>query len=447
MGYYLTITDDGNGTPSGGNDYYDVAAEVWIDGFPFEGYLFSHWSGDTQYLTLPVDISYNSVVMPEADIALQANFGAAITLTLTDATIDGNGASGEFLAGTEVPITAAKEGYTFDHWSGDTDYLGSSTTTNPNTALMNNLDGVLLVANYTPNDYTLTLTDGTIDGNGTYGDYNITDTVDIAADAPDEGYEFDCWTGDTQYLDDANSATATVTMLAASVSLTATYELITYALTVTDGTGGGDFAPGATPAISATVSEGHRFAVWTGDTDYVDDPDSAETFVTMPAQAVAVTATFTDIFDLTVTNGDGDGQYAEGETPAITADSPAEGYRFKEWTGDTDYVADVNSSSTTVTMPAQAVGVEATYEPIPTHDLTVVNGSGSGTFYEGQTVDIVADAPPEGQVFREWTGDTEGVANVKAASTTFTMGTSAATVTAGYAARPRGGRLALLDAN
>jgi hypothetical protein len=39
------------------------------------------------------------------------------------------------------------------------------------------------------------------------------------------------------------------------------------------------------------------------------------------------------------------------------------------------------------------------------------------------------------------------VANVTMASTTFTMGTSTATVTATYVAQPRGGRLALLDAN
>ncbi|WP_239470274.1 CARDB domain-containing protein [Archangium violaceum] len=69
-----------------------------------------------------------------------------------------------------------------------------------------------------------------------------------------------------------------------------------------------------------------------------------------------------------------------------------------------------------------------------TYALTVNNGTGSGSYAAGTVVSITANAPPSGQVFSSWSG---GVAssfgNIYAASTTYTMGSAAATVTATYA--------------
>ena len=64
---------------------------------------------------------------------------------------------------------------------------------------------------------------------------------------------------------------------------------------------------------------------------------------------------------LTVNSGTGDGNYAQGAVVNIAADAPPQGYAFDEWTGGVAYVADVNSANTTVTMPAAAVTVTATY--------------------------------------------------------------------------------------
>ncbi|MCW3097155.1 MAG: hypothetical protein JWL77_2773 [Chthonomonadaceae bacterium] len=69
-----------------------------------------------------------------------------------------------------------------------------------------------------------------------------------------------------------------------------------------------------------------------------------------------------------------------------------------------------------------------------THVLTVVNGSGSGTYAPGTVVTITANAPPAGQSFAMWTGAT--VANATASSTTLTMPSTDATVTATYTGPP-----------
>ena len=54
-------------------------------------------------------------------------------------------------------------------------------------------------------------------------------------------------------------------------------------------------------------------------------------------------------------------------------------------------------------------------------------------YFENEVADIAADDPQEGYVFDRWTGDTGGIADVYDATTTFTMGTTDATITATHA--------------
>ncbi len=70
------------------------------------------------------------------------------------------------------------------------------------------------------------------------------------------------------------------------------------------------------------------------------------------------------LWTLTVTNGSGDGDYAESDVVPISADAPPAGKQFDQWTGDVAAVADVNAPSTTVTMPAANVTVTAVYQSI-----------------------------------------------------------------------------------
>ncbi len=66
------------------------------------------------------------------------------------------------------------------------------------------------------------------------------------------------------------------------------------------------------------------------------------------------------------------------------------------------------------------------------YTFTVNNGTGGGVYPNGTIVNISANAPGQDQVFDQWTGSTQYVANAFSATTTFTIPSFDATVTATY---------------
>ncbi len=72
-------------------------------------------------------------------------------------------------------------------------------------------------------------------------------------------------------------------------------------------TGGGNFQEGEQVNIIATPNTGWEFVDWTGDTDHVENPDSANTTVTMPAYDISLVANFEEkiIYGDGVTDIDG----------------------------------------------------------------------------------------------------------------------------------------------
>ena len=58
-------------------------------------------------------------------------------------------------------------------------------------------------------------------------------------------------------------------------------------------------------------------------------------------------------------------QLKQGSIRTIIADTPASGYVFDQWTGDTAYLDDPMASTAIVTMPAGDVSVTASYTLIP----------------------------------------------------------------------------------
>ena len=130
-------------------------------------------------------------------------------------------------------------------------------------------------------------------------------------------------------------------------------------------------------------------------------------------------------YTVTVHNGSGSRDYAEGESVTITADEPAYDKLFKEWTG-TDGLAFTTGSASTATaiftMPGHDVTVTATYDT--GYTLTVRNGTGTGKYAAGAKLTITANNPPDGQRFKEWSGLTSSwiISGSKTTPTvTFTM--------------------------
>ena len=71
---------------------------------------------------------------------------------------------------------------------------------------------------------------------------------------------------------------------------------------------------------------------------------------------------------------------------------------------------------------------------LPTHALTVINGSGGGNYPTGTQVPVSAETPPAGQEFARWTDDYVILANFLNSTTTATMPSVDATITATYRA-------------
>ncbi len=410
IGTEWTWDDQTFGTVSSTGEH---TVSIWMreDGIVIDKIVLTTNSGYTPSGTGPAESS-------------QGGGGPALyNLTVTNGSPDGN-----YPETTTVYLVADAPGdpnETFDAWTGDVTNVAD--VNEPNTTISMPGSSATVTATYSSGTtYTLTVNSGTGDGN-----YAESTVVAISADEPNSGWSFDEWTGDTGYVDYPNNADANVAMPASAVTVTATFseDVVTYTLTVNSGTGDGDYAESTVVGISAdAASPNQAFDAWTGDTGYVDYVNNADANVTMPASAVTVTATYENLYVLTVTDGTGDGEYAEDDVVAISAVDPGTSGTFDAWTGDTAYVDDVDDADTNVVMPASAVTVNATF----TYTLAVTSGTGDGEYSPSTVVQISADAPGAGERFDEWTGDTGYVQDVDAADSNVTMPTADVSVTATY---------------
>lgn len=89
----------------------------------------------------------------------------------------------------------------------------------------------------------------------------------------------------------------------------------------------------------------------------------------------------------------------------IQADTAQPGFGFFSWIGDTSWLENPKAPLTKVNMPLADVSIQAQFAALPTYQLTVNNGSGSGKYLAGTPVLVKADAPSTGFKFDRWTGD------------------------------------------
>lgn len=170
----------------------------------------------------------------------------------------------------------------------------------------------------------------------------------------------------TSNFDPSITGTATVTVTDAPVAK--------YLLTVTNGTGSGEYTENAIVLITAgTTPAGKVFDKWTtSDGGSFADENAATTAFTMPGHAVTVEATYKNDpgnpqpakYTVTV-NGSyasttGAGSYEAGTTVNIYAGSRSK-YTFDGWTSGDVTIADADSKNASFIMPANAVTVTANW--------------------------------------------------------------------------------------
>jgi len=130
-----------------------------------------------------------------------------------------------------------------------------------------------------------------------------------------------------------------------------------------------------------------------------------------------------------VAPGNGTFLHAEGDVVDLIA-VPDPGYRFVNWTGDVDTVADVEAADTRVIIRGSST-ITANFEEVPPdlYSLTVtstaggsVTAPGEGTFeYDPGTVIGLVATPNDGYEFINWSGDVSSVADADSASTTINL--------------------------
>lgn len=293
-----------------------------------------------------------------------------------------------------------------------------------------------------------------IDGNTKTYTKQIGEVFEIKASPAPAGYEFYKWDGDTQYIgyyqgqhETKYMSTIHLSMPSDNVILRMLYKpqgavIISHVILhngkirlgeypsytyVTEG----EFTEDTVLTIVAdpVVQEHWLFSKWGGDIDSiatVTDIYATTTTITVPNYDVELTREIMEHakYTLALTNGEVAGSYYAGDLVSVYY-SPPNGnprYVFSQWTGDISKVtlqgggafdptyAGTPNNPQVIVMPEDDVSLVAEYT-VQTHTLTVINGTGSGLYAEGDPVSIQGTAPSQDVVFLRWDGDISYIVN------------------------------------
>ena len=319
-----------------------------------------------------------------------------VSVATYDLTTSVNGGHGTISAGENGITEGTSKIITFTPDSGyEIDKVmvnGTETTVTGNTLTVTMDGNKNVVVTYKAIEYTITVTGGkaTIGAGSEISKTAQGTIVTLTANAAPTDMVFDKWEviSGSITLADANSATTTFTMPAGAVSVKATYTTyITVNLAAGEGSGTmepiiikntyGYFSLTA-PECTFTAPANKVFDKWqfSKDDSYLKPGDTKT--IWSSADGATLTAIWKDApvteYDITVTDGKatvGAGteisKAAQGTTVTLTAGAAPTGKVFDKWEVVSGGItlADVNSATTTFTMPASAVSVKATYKNAP----------------------------------------------------------------------------------
>jgi hypothetical protein len=333
-----------------------------------------------------------------------------LTISSTNGSVSRNPNLSAYDSNSTVVLTALPStGYHLVSWSGD-----ASGSTNPLSMVMNGNKSI--TANFALNTYTLTVTatNGTVTKNPSQSAYDTNTTVQLTA-VPSIGYHFVSWSGDASGSTNPLSVT-----MNSNKSITANFAINTYTLnitavngTVTKNPSQSAYDSNTTVQLTAVPATGYRFVSWSGDASGSSNPVS----MLMNANK-NVTANFAAtgcILNITAANGSVSKNpdlavYDSNATVQLTA-SPASGYHFVNWTGDTSssanplFVIMNGSKSITANFAINAFTVT-----VNAANGTVIKNPNQSVYDSNSTVQLTA-LPATGYHFTGWSGSTSGSAN------------------------------------
>lgn len=199
-----------------------------------------------------------------------------------------------------------------------------------------------------PGLFSLRITNGDPGGFFTEGQ-----VVQIIAHTPEIGYVFDTWGGDISIINNPTSPVTSLTMPAHDVDISAVYKPGEYTLTVNNGSGDGVYNYQELVEIEADAPPvwTQAFDQWIGDVATISNIFNSLTIITIPPNNATIEATYSDImYNLNITNGDGDGTYLIGTIVNIVANTPPFGKKFGQWMGDVENIIAPHLASTQIDM-------------------------------------------------------------------------------------------------
>ena len=290
--------------------------------------------------------------------------------------------------------------------------------------------------------YTLTVYSGS--GGGSKESASL---APITASAAPSHYSFDTWIGSG--ITSPSSAQTTVLMDAAK-TVSASYDISQYILTVTDGTGDGTFGYFDDMPITASAAPSYKtFNNWSNTAGSLSFVNSAlaQTIANFTADGNATAAAIYDwiLYNVQANNGSGgsttllDGDSSGGvlqlannnnEQYSLIA-NPQTHYHFTSWSGNTGGIVNVNAASTYIVVTGNAT-VTSNFA-LDQYTLTVVYGSGGGLANYGNTYNIAATVYT-GYTFTNWQTNVGTITygDVNDPTTTATIGAANATTEAIY---------------
>lgn len=405
------------------------------------GKVFYEWQGTKEgleNLTGGEEPSTSWLVMPDCDVELTSFY---INAGQHSVTVD-NKVQGWYDYKEHVYLRAGSRGskWSFAYWSGDTAYLDDVTSSS---LVMPDINLEFTSHwNYNYSYNTVTMVQGTIDGETQIENAKEQSGHQIIAPAPPEGKVFGKWIleGVGSF---ANSEQSTTTFYIGDGNAVIDCEFVDAKIVTIeneDNNGGSrSFIVGVGKKYNIStnnVLSDYMFDYWTKDgsrygSSYYYSITMGDTDVTYHAYYRTRNS-----YNLTVNNGTGSGVYKERQSVSITANDPAEGYQFSRWSGNYYRIGNRYNEHTSITMPSEDCEVTANYSLIPipderpTHTLTVINGSGSGTYREGTVIKCYGNQAPDTYEFAYWTENDNVISYSNPIS--ITMGTTDRTIEANY---------------
>ena len=391
------------------------------------GYTFTQWSNGTKTAKLTVtNVTANATYAASFGInayviTYQAGTGVA-SVTPTSETVN----HGSNAAGSTATVAT---GYNFDGWYNGSTRVSTALKYGPTSVVKN----MTLVAKGTIKTFAVTGTSqyrntdstgdwstgtsgGSVSGSGTY-DYGSKATLTASAAT---GYTFMGWFN-TSGTSVGTSTTYTINSVTAAVTVYARFQKNWYTVTYTRGTGVNSLSKtservaynGTVTSETAVASTGYNSPTWTksSGTGLLSVSAGKATLSAIQSNCTLVASATINSYTISYTKNANIASISKtsetvnyGGTATCTATLPANTaqytYSFGGWYEGSTRVG------TALALSVENITAARTFEArgvatVNKYTLTVVNGSGSGTYNYGTKVTITASTI-EGKTFSKW---------------------------------------------